>query len=66
MVTVELTQEEAEALRTLGFFHIASSTTNPGYVFVTVANKLEAQGVSARNMQWHVNEFGNIVIDSIN
>lgn len=61
---IELTQDEANLLRTLLDCHVAMS--GMGFMVSPIAGKLEDAGAKIGSLKWHVNNFNHIAIDSFN
>lgn len=61
-MNIELTQDEADLLRTLMESHVAMS--GMGLMASVIAGKLDDAGAKLGSLKWHVNSFNHIAIDS--
>ena len=61
-ITVKLTEDEANIVASLLYFHVAMS--GEGHRVAAVGEKLQDAGAVFGSLKWHINSFGHIQITS--
>lgn len=61
-ITVTLTQDEANIVASLFYFHVAMS--GEGHRVAAVGEKLQDSGAVFGSLKWRINELGHIEITS--